>query len=408
MSDQEIEELVQKHLPIRETEKERYGEVATPKHLIDEMLDALPVKVWSNTNYKWLDPAAGKGNFPAIVFARLNRGLAKRIPSAQTRKRHIINKMLYMVEINPDSADYLVELFGKTANIITDDFLENDQVASIAPHIIIGNPPFQKTKLAKYKGGLGNNTLWDKFILKSLDILDHQGYLGFITPSNWRRPESKLYNIMTNEMAQLKYLHIYGKRDARTIFGIQSRIDLYVLTKSHTPMPTIIIDEKGETHKDINPQEWPFLPNYDYSYINRILVERDQGIPVIYDSSLYDARKLSNRKTRKYKYPVVHTMTRKGLGIRYTNNRSKKHYGTPKVLLNANEKQYPYNDYQGKYGMSQLTFGIPIKNKTEGDEIVKRINTSRFQEMIRATKWAAFQTDHRLFHYITPNFRKWG
>jgi hypothetical protein len=101
-------------------------------------------------------------------------------------------------------------------------------------------------------------------------------------------------------------------------------------------------------------------------------------------------------------------MTRNGLGIRYANNRSKKQFGVPKVLLNANERLYPHNDYRGRYGMSQLTFGIPIKNKSEGDAITNTLNTPHFQRMIRAAKWGAFQTDHHLFDYITPDYHKWG
>ena len=53
-------------------------------------------------------------------------------------------------------------------------------------------------------------------------------------------------------------------------------------------------------------------------------------------------------------------MTKRGLGIRYSNIKPEKN---PKVVLNFNEILYPYNDYLGEYGMSQLSFGIPIKQK---------------------------------------------
>ena len=109
---------------------------------------------------------------------------------------------------------------------------------------------------------------------------------------------------------------------------------------------------------------------------------------------MYDARKLTKNKTKKFKYPIVHTITKKGLGLRYSQKRPEKR---AKVLLNFNELQYPYNDYKGEYGMSQLTFGLPIKTKGEGDKIVKMINTPMFKEIIKATKWTSFQTDYRMF-----------
>jgi hypothetical protein len=105
------------------------------------------------------------------------------------------------------------------------------------------------------------------------------------------------------------------------------------------------------------------------------------------------------KKTIKNKYPIVHTITQKGLGIRWSSEK-KGHFNIPKVLLNFNEKQYPYNDWKGEYGMSQITFGIPIKSKKEGDELVKLINTPDFKEIIKSTKWGSFQTDYKMFEYL--------
>ena len=144
------------------------------------------------------------------------------------------------------------------------------------------------------------------------------------------------------------------------------------------------------------------VPNYAYSAISKILV-KEQGIPIIFDSSLYDARKLTKHKTAKYHYPIVHTITQKGLGVRFADTKSNDQF-IPKILLNFNERQYPYNDYLGKYGMSQLTFGIPIDSKSQGDKIITAINSPAFSEIIAATKWSAFQTDYRMFKYFSPDF----
>ena len=76
--------------------------------------------------------------------------------------------------------------------------------------------------------------------------------------------------------------------------------------------------------------------------------------------------------------------------------------GVPKVLLNFNEKQYPYNDYKGEYGMSQLTFGIPIQSKKEGDKWIHALTSPRFENILEATKWGSFQTDYRMFYYFDP------
>jgi hypothetical protein len=68
--------------------------------------------------------------------------------------------------------------------------------------------------------------------------------------------------------------------------------------------------------------------------------------------------------------PVIHSMTKKnGLGIVYSKE-NKGHFNIPKVILSFGRNQYPYNDWEGKYGMSQSCFGLEIESKEEGDNIL--------------------------------------
>ncbi len=413
--------------------KNKYGEVITPPILINEILDNLPKTVWHNPDLSWLDPCAGTGNFFILVYQRLMKGLTKKIPNIKTRQTHIITKMLYMVELNPKNISSLKTEFSKLAknpNIIHADFLQTTIYDSKKFDIILANPPYQVEKTETYKGSQGSaKILWDKFILKSLELLAPDGYMGYITPANWRRPDHPLYKKMVQENT-LEYLHIYGKAQGRAIFGVDTRFDVYIIhllekgdTKkkvlshnsmaksSYSNIKTKIIDEKGKTH-NILASKMPFLPNYCYNEINAILAKPgEKTLKIIFSSSLYDARKLCKKKTAKCRYPVVHTMTKKGLGLRYTMKNSlfkdentNTQFGTPKVLLNFNEKLYPYNDYKGEYGMSQLTFGIPITTKEHGNKIIKALETPVFQEIIKATKWSAFQTDYRMFSYFKDDF----
>ena len=126
-----------------------YGEINTPFSLINKMLDILPPEVFQNPELKWLDPCCGCGYFMIVVFQRLYYGLKRQIPDDEKRENHIINDMLYMVEINSENKNKLFELFGKNANIIINDFLSNKQNLfteisgkNMDFNIIIGNPPY--------------------------------------------------------------------------------------------------------------------------------------------------------------------------------------------------------------------------------------------------------------------------
>lgn len=416
MSYTDLEETIKNYLPVRNEEKNKYGEVFTPITLINEMLDKLDNSVWSNPNLTWLDPANGIGNFPMVVFHRLNKGLEDVIENEQERKSHIIKNMLYMVELNENNVKISQSIFGDNANIYCGSFLGVGWKVHFDLDkfdIIIGNPPFNKSKSGIQTGTRAKNTLWDKFIIKSLNCLKPNGYLCFINPQNWRgvSPNYRdLWNTMKNK--QIVYLHIYGVKDCKQLFNVNSRFDLYILHNTINTKQTEVIDELGVTHK-FKLNEMPFLANYAFDEINKILIknENETGVKVIMSYSNYFAyiknKDMSKTKTEEFKYPVVHTITKDGLGIWYSNTNERGHFGLSKVILNFNVKQYSYeeqNDYKGKYGMSQISFGIPINSKKEGDLILKAIDTPNFKKIISATKWAAFQTDYRMFNYFRKDW----
>ena len=53
--------------------KTKYGEVLSPKSLVNEMLDMLPGEVFGSSGL-WVDPGAGRGIFGKTVIERLGVG----------------------------------------------------------------------------------------------------------------------------------------------------------------------------------------------------------------------------------------------------------------------------------------------------------------------------------------------
>jgi len=459
------------NLKPKEKEKKKNGEVFTPIILIDEMLDKLDENyrkqhnssIFADKSLKWYDPAVGIGNFPIIIYMRLMVGLADSILDEEERKTHIIENMLYMSELNPNNTLACKRVFcgdKYKLNLYEGDSLKLDVTKEWGIEkfdIIIGNPPFQTDRKSTLGTNAGRGTLWDKFIFKSLDLLQTNGFLCYINPPPWRKPEHKLYPLMTREN-QLLYLHIYTVKQAKELFSVSQKFDLYIIEKTPKYKITEIVDALNNK-MEMDLSDWAFLPNYNFDAIQKILTR--QGIDVIYSSSNYrtDKKNMSRTQTEKNIYPVVHGIIKTGLVFWYSNDNTKGHFGVSKVLLNKNENQYPVNDfegkygmsqlsfglpitseeegdlivkaintkghfgvskvllnknenqypvndYEGKYGMSELTFGLPITSEEEGDLIVKAINTEEFREIIKATKWGMFQTDYRMFRYFRPDFYK--
>ena len=69
--------------------------VPTPPLLARALLDLLPDEVWSNPDYRWLDPATKSGSILREVARRLMIGLAEWEPDPQTRAEHILRHMLF-------------------------------------------------------------------------------------------------------------------------------------------------------------------------------------------------------------------------------------------------------------------------------------------------------------------------
>lgn len=384
-------------------DKNNFGEVFTPSSLIDELLKFIPMSVWKNPNLKWLEPSAGNGSIVSVIYKKLMNSLKNEFLNVKERHNHITKNMLYCVELNPKNINDLKKLNIK--NIHQGDFLK--ELPNNFPEyfdIIIGNPPFNKEKNENRKGGYGGNSLWDKFVNKCMKLLNPFGFLSFITPQLWRKPFHPIWTLLVKEN-HLQYLRIYDRKKGKSLFNLDLKFDLYTVQKINPKkeLMTIIHDEKDTLYK-LNLTNKPFLPNYNIHKIYSYLTTNPlNSIRVIYYSSRFDSRKLNDKQTSKYKYPVVHGLSKNGIHFLYTDNYEKK-FKTPKVIFTKGRNQYPLIDYTGKYGMTQNIFGIHINNKTDGERIIKKCKTNDFKELIDATKWATYETDWKMFLLFHNDF----
>lgn len=184
---EEIFSLINQYLGVSEVEKKQNGEVFTPFKLINEMLDTLPKEVWSNPDLKWLDPANGIGNFPAVVIQRLMVGLKDWEPNEEKRYKHIIENMIYVCDISPKNMFLYLNIFDPNneyeMNYHRGSFLEDDFADVMKKwdvekfDIVVGNPPYQKSGVDK-----GQGHIYHLFINKSISFLLENSYLLFVNP----------------------------------------------------------------------------------------------------------------------------------------------------------------------------------------------------------------------------------
>ena len=310
----ELLELINDCLKPKEVEKKENGEVFTPIKLVNDMLDKLPIEVWKNKNLKWLDPCCGMGNFPIAVYLRLMEGLKDEVKDMKERKKHILENMLYISELNKKNVLVCKQIFDINneykLNIYEGDSLKVDYYKEFKIkqfNIIMGNPPYQDDSGNKGKG----HTLWTRFVELSLNkLLFPSGYLVFVHPSLWRQPEHDMLKLIKTK--QILYLEIHDEKDGQKTFKCSTRYDWYILHNTDYIKHTEIKGQDKKIYK-IDLRKWNFIPNYDFDIIQNLLAIDVEPINILYSRSDYasDKKWTSKIKDDEYKYPVAYSVNRK-------------------------------------------------------------------------------------------------
>jgi hypothetical protein len=267
----ELLELINDCLKPKEVEKKENGEVFTPMILVNEMLDKLPNEIWKDKNLKWLDPATGMGNFPIAVYLRLMEGLNYEIKDVKARKKHILENMLYMCELNKKNVLVCNQIFDINneykLNLYEGDTLDFKplQIFKVKHFdVILGNPPYNRGGIRSHTGkqlGEKNETIWTKFIEKSFKWLKPNGYLAFINPLSWLKKSHSLHNTMLEK--HIIWMKLWDNIKSLATINGKIPISLYVLQNSlNTDKKTTEIISEIQSKKLITTSNEYLNKNY--------------------------------------------------------------------------------------------------------------------------------------------------
>jgi 16S rRNA G966 N2-methylase RsmD len=382
--------------------------------LVNEMLDKLPSDVWTNKKLKWLDPCCGMGNFPIAVYLRLMESLKEKIIDDKKRKKYILEKMLYMSELNKKNVLICKQIFDINneykLNIYQGDSLKVDYDKEFGIDkfdIVMGNPPYNASG-TKATG----NTIWQLFVNNSIIILKNDGYMCYIHPNGWRKPNTEkgkfygLFNKMTKENIIL-YLEIHNTKDGMKQFNCGTRYDWYILQKKNNKNHKTKILDQNNILYEINLNKYNWLANCELELIDKLIAnENEEKCQVLQSMSAYEARKkwISKIKTKEFKYPVVHSTPKEGHRFMWSNRNNNGFFGIKKIIFGDSGINNPIIDIEGKYGMTQHAIALIIDNLEEGQKLSKILCSLIFEKILKACLWSSFAIEWGMFKDFKYNF----
>ena len=410
----ELSKLMDKYLIPQELEKKNHAEVSTPYSLRKNKLDKMPPEFWTKENTVF-EPCSGKGGFVIDIIDRFMNGLKDKYPEEKKRYKIIVEKLLYFSDINNTNI-FICKLLIDPKNKYKLNYNEGNTLELNIKEkwgldgfdAVIGNPPYNSS------GNTGTgNTIWQLFTKKSLnEWLLNNGYLLFVHPPGWRKPNTVkgkfygLFELMTQEN-QMIYLSIHGIKDGKITFNCGTRYDWYLIEKKKKYKDTIILDEEKKVSK-YNLDKFKWLGNSNIDLIEK-LISKNNNCNILCDFSYsrLDKKIVSKIKTDEFKYPLIYLTPSKGVRYMYSKVNNKGHFKIPKVIIGETGIENAINDYDGKYGMTQDSFGILINDKNEGEKILKAIKSLNFINFIKKScSWSNFRIDYRLFKNLKKDFWK--
>ena len=446
-------ETYSQNFVVSEYNKKQFGEINTSFDLINRMLDLFPESFYKDPNLRWLDPCCGCGYFTIVLFHRLFKGLQTVIPSPEKRKKHIIQDMIYMIEINKENYTVLKELFGKDSNIINFDFLSTTkkQLADLwgifgnsnsknGFHAIIGNPPYNSmgsikvpTNKKDKKTGDGK-TVWRDFVKTAISFLcdntNNPGYLNFIIPSIWMKPDKeRMYHFLTQY--KIEKMHCFTNTETNRMFhGEAQTPTCYFLlqntmygeseqgeiTELGKEKHITLYDKQYEKYVDYKLlPEFP-IPVFGASIIRKLIpyVETYGHIEAIKTNEPSRKAILSADKTELCPFPnIVSAVLKQQEPVKIDfklvySDKQLRYSGMPKLILAHKMYGFPVLDWEGKYGIGKRdNYVIIDKSKEDLSKIRDFLSTYFALYVFESTRYRMKYLEKYAFQFL-PDITKIG
>ena len=339
------------------------------------MVDQIHEEIRQRDNVKISDPCTGKGNYPAYLETKTS------------------SHNIYANEISNVRLKNLHNYFGNRINIINQDFLAMDEENKY--DLIIANPPYAQlmkdgSRTAK------NHTLSRQFIIKSLRMLETNGYLVFIVPDNWMSYADN--NPLPSLLSSLQIIVLNIGEAKKWFPNVGSSFTYFVIKNApHNNTLTTIIT-KNKTEQMIIPAGIPCIPlQYNdiiASIFNKVVFNDLEKYDVLTSSYLHRTTKkqfIVDNQDTEHPYRLIHTPNQT-----VWSSIPHKWQDGWKVFLPTTTYYKPFRDCN--CGMTQSIAFILCKDEEESIRILQELELPMYKFVIELTRYGNFNNQRVLQH----------
>lgn len=323
--------------------------------LVNQMLDLIPEDVIVNGTI--LDPAIGGGQFVREVERR------KRAAGKTDAE---IAKTVFGIEQNVLRKNYAVNKHKLVGNYTVDNFLEKD-FKNMKFDVILENPPYQSGKGEKG----GKHSLWRKFVKKSFDLLNKDGYIGVVCPG-FPYQANDLSKCFTDNTPCVLV------NDATEYFpGIGSEIKYWIVQEGKHKTPFMVDGVHWPNGLKDDPTSNPIVISIKKKLASFPVFEckQDKG----YNSTQYknDSSDYFENPQGISVYPIRHASNVK---ICYVSKPTECHNKNKVMMTFSGYPDFEYFDGKTNPMSScyQMSGYIEVNNKTQGETLIKLYKTKLY------------------------------
>jgi len=397
-----FEEIKQYYDEVLNTDKSTYkssNDEPTPINCINEMINKLPNELWEKKDLTILDPCCGNGNFSIPIIFKLLQ---------YHDKKTILEQILEFNDINENRLENVRNIFSNkkyNLQITNHDFItfKNNKKYDL----IVANPPYAKI-LENGKRASKNHNLIKDFIETALKQLKPNGYLLFITPDNWMSYADR--NVLIEIITSLQIIHLDIHSAKKYFKKIGSSFTWYIIQNCafYKDINISGIWKKKEYVSSVTSKQRKYIPLLYNQTVQNILAKTidNTTLPKFDIKTSSDLHKytkanlISNQKTDKFKYKLIHTPSQT-----VYSSRPHKFQDGYKIFISTTDK---YNVFIDNCGMTQSIVFILCSNEEEAKKYLQILQHPLYIFINNICRWGNFNNIRILQNFPIPTIEYSG